>query len=205
MRGKRVDFSVKTVMIGDSGVGKSCILTRYIHDFFDAGSRPTLGVEFMAKRITTPKRHIELQLWDTAGQELFRSVTRGYYRNSSVAYVVFDLTIHASFQAVGGWIADVREVALPDVIIVLIGNKADLTENRNVTKEEIQFFIGSSKIQYFEVSAKTGDNVIEAITSILPQIDERADRGEFQNAANADSIMCSSAAEPTGFKCCWTS
>jgi small GTP-binding protein len=201
VRGKKVDFSVKSVIIGGSGVGKTCILTRYIHDCFNESSQPTLGVEFMAKMIDTRKHHIELQLWDTAGQELFRSVTRGYYRNSAVAYLVFDLSSRPTFTALDRWIADVRDAAQTNVIVVLIGNKSDLRDVRKVSDEEIQQFATREKVKYFEVSALTGENVVKAITSVADELDERADKGEFQGLPNAESIMYDAPAKPTG-SCC---
>ncbi|KAK8882702.1 hypothetical protein M9Y10_045344 [Tritrichomonas musculus] len=187
---KKSDFSVKTVIIGDSGVGKTCILTRFTRDFFDETSQPTLGVEFLAKIVETPKHRIELQLWDTAGQELFRSVTRGYYRGSLIAYLVFDITQHSTFDNLEKWQADIKEVALPNVITVLIGNKSDLAEDRRqVTPAEIEAFAKNHKMEYFEVSAKTGENVNKAITSCLSIIDERAESGAFSVPQTNDSII----------------
>ena len=92
MQTRNFDFSVKTVVVGDSGVGKTCILLRFIRDKFEETAQPTLGVEFMTKIVETKKHRIELQLWDTAGQELFRAVTKGYYRGSAGAFLVFDIT-----------------------------------------------------------------------------------------------------------------
>jgi small GTP-binding protein len=190
MKSKKIDFSVKTVVIGDSGVGKTCLLTRFIRDYFDDGSQPTLGVEFMAKEIETPKRRIELQLWDTAGQELFRSVTRGYYRGSSVAYLVFDLTSHSTFDSLDRWLVDIKEVAQPDVITVLIGNKADLADKkRQVSPEEAKKFADAHHMEYFETSAKTGEKIVDAITSCLKIVDERADAGTFGTPTTSDSII----------------
>lgn len=187
---KKVDFSVKTVIIGDSGVGKTCILTRFTRNFFDETSQPTLGVEFLAKIHETQKHRIELQLWDTAGQELFRSVTRGYYRGSAIAYLVFDLTQHSSFDSLEKWRTDITEVALPNVITVLIGNKSDLAEERRqVTKEEIEAFAKNHKMEYFEVSAKTGENIEKALTSCLSIIDDRAESGQFSVPQTQDSII----------------
>lgn len=198
---KKGDFSVKTVIIGDSGVGKTCILTRFTRDFFDETSQPTLGVEFLAKIVETAKHRIELQLWDTAGQELFRSVTRGYYRGSAIAYLVFDITQRSTFDNLEKWHADIKEVALPNVITVLIGNKSDLAaERRQVSREEIDAFANDHKMKYFEVSAKTGENVNEAITSCLSIIDERAETGAFTVPSTNDSIIYDQ--ETNNKKCC---
>jgi small GTP-binding protein len=200
-RGKRVDFSVKTVIIGDSGVGKTCLLTRYVRDYFEGTSQPTLGVEFLAKVVDTQTRHIELQLWDTAGQELFRCVTRGYYRNAAVAYLVFDLTLRSSFVSLEKWITDVKEVGLPDLILVVLGNKSDCVEKRETAPEEIEAFVKKHGLKYFEVSAKSGENVVQAFTSVMGEIEERAEKGEFRAPVNSDAII-SSKPQAGASSCC---
>lgn len=167
------DFSVKTIIVGDSGVGKTDILTRFTRDFFDENVQPTLGVEFMAKIVQAEKSRIELQLWDTGGQELFRSVTRGYYRGSMVGYLVFDLTQRSTFDNLEKWLSDIKKVVLPNCIFVLIGNKSDQSERRQVSEAEIESFAKKHNIEFFfETSAKTGENINEAICSCLPLIEE---------------------------------
>lgn len=189
MNSKSAELSVKTVIIGDSGVGKTCLLTRFIRDVFDEGSQPTLGVEFMAKVVATPKRRIELQLWDTAGQELFRSVTRGYYRGALVAYLVYDITSQGSFQSLSRWIDDLKQATPNDVITILIGNKSDMAANRQVSVEEAEKFAQEHNMKYFEASAKNGERVAEAITSCLPVIDEKVDNGALSRPTQTESII----------------
>lgn len=189
MNSKSAELSVKTVIIGDSGVGKTCLLTRFIRDVFDEGSQPTLGVEFMAKVVATPKRRIELQLWDTAGQELFRSVTRGYYRGALVAYLVYDITSQGSFQSLNRWIDDLKQATPNDVITILIGNKSDMAANRQVSVEEAEEFAKQHNMKYFEASAKNGERVTEAITSCLPVIDEKVDNGALSKPTQTESII----------------
>jgi small GTP-binding protein len=133
-----VAASFKSVVIGSSAVGKTCILRQFLFSTFDPTTSETLGVQFMSKIIPSRGRSIELQLWDTAGQELFRSVTRGYFRNAAVVFLVFDLSRRDSFIAIGDWLADVREIAGQDVIAVLIGNKNDLANERSVTRDEAE-------------------------------------------------------------------
>jgi small GTP-binding protein len=197
---RRVDLSVKSVIIGDSGVGKTCFLTRFIQSTFNSASQPTLGVEFMSKILETPKRRIELQLWDTAGQELFRSVTRGYYRNAAIAYVLFDLTNERSYTSLERWLTDVREIAEKDVIIVIIGNKADLAEAREVRTSDAEAFAAANHASYFETSALTGQNISEAIQSVVPGLDQRADKGRYVSSSPSDSLITTT--EPTGSSCC---
>lgn len=156
--------------------------------YFHEEVHPTLGVEFTSKTVQTASRRIELQLWDTAGQELFRTVTRGYYRGSNVAYLVFDLTSHPSFVSIEKWLNDVRDVS-ENVITILIGNKADLQAQRNVSVEEAEKFAATHHMKYFEVSAKTGEKVSDAVESCITMIEEKADMGLFAVPSPSESII----------------
>ena len=189
MQMRNFDFSVKTIVVGDSGVGKTCLLLRFIRDAFDESSQPTLGVEFMTKIVQTERHRIELQLWDTAGQELFRSVTRGYYRGSAGAFLVFDLTQRSSFENIARWLHDITEVARKDVVKILIGNKSDLEEIREITKEEAEEFARANDMTYFETSAKTGENVANAINKCLEIIDTAPENQIMENIQPSDSIF----------------
>jgi small GTP-binding protein len=191
MLGHRFDYSLKIVVLGDSGVGKTCLLLRFVRDAWDSDSQPTLGVEFLAKIINTDKHRIQLQLWDTAGQELFRSITRGYYRGSAGALLMFDLTSRATFLNIERWLQDLREIARPDLTTILIGNKADLTEQREVPQDEARTYAETNHMAYFETSAKTGDNVTGSVTSCVLEIEKKVDEGIF----SLTPIV-----EPQGFK-----
>jgi small GTP-binding protein len=184
MLGHRFDYSLKIVVIGDSGVGKTCLLLRFVHNEWDPDFQPTLGVEFLVKIVNTDKRRVQLQLWDTAGQELFRSVTREYYRGSAGALVLFDLTSRDSFANVGQWLRDLREVARPDLTIALIGNKVDLADRRAVPQEEAREYAERNQISYFETSAKTGDCVDSAVNDCVLQIERKIDGGVFRLTPN---------------------
>lgn len=188
MLGRKFDYSLKVVVVGDSGVGKTCLLIRFVRDMFDEESQPTLGVEFMTKIVTTENHRIQLQLWDTAGQELFRSVTRGYYRGSAGALLVFDLTNRDSFENIGRWLQDIKDVARPDVVTLLLGNKADLDEKRAVKKEEAEEFAAAHGMQYFETSAKTGDQIAQAISACVAVIEKNVDNGAYEIAPNNDNV-----------------
>jgi small GTP-binding protein len=179
MLGSRFDYSLKIVVVGDSGVGKTCFLLRFVRDQWEGDTQPTLGVEFLAKIVTTETHQIQLQLWDTAGQELFRSVTRGYYRGSAGALVLFDLGARESFGNIEVWLKDLREVARNDVVVVLIGNKADLVDRRQISKEEAQAFAEKNRMLYFETSALTGEGILDAVTACVLQIEKSVDEGLF--------------------------
>lgn len=200
MIGRKFDYSLKVVAVGESGVGKTCLLIRFVRDQFDDNTQSTLGVEFMSKIIQTEKNRIQLQLWDTAGQELFRSVTRGYYRGSAGALILFDLSNRDSFENVEKWLQDVRDVAREDVVIVLIGNKSDLANKRQVSKEEAEEFAKKCNMAYFEVSARTGENVQEAISACVELIEKNLNTNDFQ--PNVTDSIDFKDDEPAKAGCC---
>ncbi|KAK8854287.1 Ras- protein Rab-4A [Tritrichomonas musculus] len=189
MIGKKYDYSVKTVVVGDSGVGKTCILFRFVRDCFQEDTPSTLGVEFMSKIIETKKQRIELQLWDTAGQELFRAVTRGYYRGSIGAFIVYDITNRDSYDDVPRWLTDVKS-SDRDIVCVLIGNKSDLSnEKREVPKEVAQKFADDHKMAFFETSAKTGENIEASMISCLTQIEKLFDEGKYDKKGPPELLV----------------
>ena len=202
MLGQKYDQSVKTVVVGDSCVGKTCILFRFVRDAFEESAQPTLGVEFMSKIVETRKRRIELQLWDTAGQELFRSVTRGYYRGSVGAFIVYDITRRDSFENVAGWLTDVKSTARADVVCVLIGNKCDLEELREVSTQEAEEFAQKNKMQFFETSAKTGENIEQAMMACLNKIDVIIDEGKYDSMMLTDFVVTGEENNNEKSKCC---
>jgi small GTP-binding protein len=197
------DHSVKTVVVGDSGVGKTCLLVRFISDTFEDDTPSTLGVEFMAKIIDTASRRIELQLWDTAGQELFRAVTRGYYRGSIGAFLVFDVTRRESFANIQRWIEDVRAAARPDAVMVLLGNKADLAAARDVAADEAEAFARDRGMLYFETSAKTGENIERAMRACLDAVERLINAGKYDGSAASDAyVLGDDEGGPSKTGCC---
>ena len=126
------DFLFKLVLIGDSGVGKTNLLSRFSNNEFTLESRPTIGVEFATKTITVADKKIKTQIWDTAGQERFRAITHAYYKGATGALVVYDVTKSATFESVDKWLKELRENAEEDIVIILIGNKSDLKDQRTV-------------------------------------------------------------------------
>jgi small GTP-binding protein len=160
----------KVVILGDSGVGKTSILFRYIFDKFDNSNLPTLGASFKSKLIPIPSEadQIKLNLWDTAGQEKFKSLTRMYYQEAEAAVIVYDTTFRESFESAKNWVQDLRENAnVPDLIIALVGNKCDLTDKIEVTLEEAHVFARAIKAEVVkETSAKDNQGVSELFQEI---------------------------------------
>ena len=132
---EEIDLSLKLIIVGDSGVGKTNILTRYTKNIFDEDTKTTIGVEFGTKILNINDHNIKLQIWDTAGQERYKAVTVAYYKGSKGAFIVYDVTKKSTFDSLENWINDLRRNGDKDTCIILIGNKTDL-ENREVTYEQ---------------------------------------------------------------------
>ncbi|XP_042042271.1 ras-related protein RABH1e-like [Salvia splendens] len=161
----------KLVFIGDQSVGKTSIITRFMYDKFDTTYQATIGIDFLSKTMYLEDRTVRLQLWDTAGQERFRSLIPSYIRDSSVAVVVYDVANRQSFINTTKWIEEVRTERGGDVIIVLVGNKTDLVEKRQVSIEEGDNKAREIGIMFLETSAKAGFNIkplFRKIASALP-------------------------------------
>ena len=155
------DYLLKFIIIGDSAVGKSNILLRYTNDSFSNEFQATIGVEFGAKNLIIDGKTYRVQIWDTAGQEQFRSITRAYYKNSVCACVVYDITNKASFENIKSWLEDCKKKCPKSIYFVLIGNKSDLENKREVTYEEGSIYAQKNGMIFFETSAKTGQNINE--------------------------------------------
>jgi len=157
---ERYDFLFKFIVIGDTAVGKSCLLHRFIDNKFKKESTHTIGVEFGSKIVEVGGRNVKLQIWDTAGQERFRSVTRSYYRGAAGAILVYDTTNRDTYNHVSSWLSDARSLANKDIAIILVGNKTDLT-NREVTFLEASRYAQENDLMFLETSALSGEGVEE--------------------------------------------
>ncbi|XP_059519891.1 ras-related protein Rab-6B isoform X2 [Myotis daubentonii] len=154
----------KLVFLGEQSVGKTSLITRFMYDSFDNTYQATIGIDFLSKTMYLEDRTVRLQLWDTAGQERFRSLIPSYIRDSTVAVVVYDITNLNSFQQTSKWIDDVRTERGSDVIIMLVGNKTDLADKRQITIEEGEQRAKELSVMFIETSAKTGYNVKQMAT-----------------------------------------
>ncbi|XP_019343436.1 ras-related protein Rab-41 isoform X4 [Alligator mississippiensis] len=155
----------KLVFLGEQSVGKTSLITRFMYDSFDNTYQATIGIDFLSKTMYLEDRtQVRLQLWDTAGQERFRSLIPSYIRDSTIAVVVYDITNLNSFQQTSKWIDDVRTERGSDVIIMLVGNKTDLADKRQVSVEEGERKAQELNVMYVETSAKAGYNMKQVCT-----------------------------------------
>lgn len=174
----------KIVFLGEQGVGKTSLITRFMYDTFDDNYQATIGIDFLSKTVYLDDRTIRLQLWDTAGQERFRSLIPSYIRDSHVAIVVYDVTNRKSFEYIDKWVEDVKnERGEENLVLCIVGNKNDLVDERRVTAEEAEkkAQLLNAKI-FMETSTKAGFNVknlFKKIAKLLP---------EFRNASGSTGL-----------------
>ncbi|XP_061184475.1 ras-related protein Rab6 isoform X3 [Saccostrea cucullata] len=181
----------KLVFLGEQSVGKTSLITRFMYDSFDNTYQATIGIDFLSKTMYLEDRTIRLQLWDTAGQERFRSLIPSYIRDSSVAVVVYDITNANSFQQTSKWIDDVRTERGSDVIIMLVGNKTDLSDKRQITTEEGERKAKELSVMFIETSAKAGYNVkqlFRRVAAALPGMEQtETKKGEMTEVKLKDT------------------
>ena len=205
----KYEYIFKIILIGSSSVGKSSILQRYIQKVFNESYSCTIGVDFFMKSLDIGDKSIKMQLWDTAGTEKFRSITTGYYRGANAAFIVFDLTSKQSFECLNEWIENYYKYSDPnsEKNVVLIGNKCDLVDRREITQEEIDKFIKDNNIMYYETSAKTGQNIDECFYFIAEKLVKEFENKENEEEKRTDLINNDNLKEGTvdligNKKCC---
>jgi len=158
------DFVFKIALVGNSGVGKSCVMSRFADDDprFVECHLSTIGVDFKIRSIALDDKHVKLQIWDTAGQERFRTITQGYYRGAHGIVVVYDLTDRRSFDQVRDWLSEIERYALAHCCVMLVGNKCDLVSQRVVSTAEGEALAAELGVPFLETSAKQDQNVVES-------------------------------------------
>ncbi|MCO5564064.1 hypothetical protein L7F22_017720 [Adiantum nelumboides] len=170
-------YLFKYIIIGDTGVGKSCLLLQFTDKRFQPVHDLTIGVEFGARMINIAGKPVKLQIWDTAGQESFRSITRSYYRGAAGALLVYDITRRETFNHLASWLEDARQHASANMVIMLIGNKCDLAHRRAVSTEEGAQFAKENGLVFMETSAKTAQNVEDAFINTAAKIHQKIEEG----------------------------
>ncbi|XP_041346671.1 LOW QUALITY PROTEIN: ras-related protein Rab-2-like, partial [Gigantopelta aegis] len=191
-------YLFKYIIIGDTGVGKSCLLLQFTDKRFQPVHDLTIGVEFGARMINIDGKQIKLQIWDTAGQESFRSITRSYYRGSAGALLVYDITRRDTFEHLTSWLDDARQHSSSNMVIMLIGNKSDLDAKREVKVEEGLAFAQEHGLVFMETSAKTAANVEEAFINTAKEIYKKIQDGVFDITNEANGIKLGPQHQPGG-------
>ncbi|XP_037623674.1 ras-related protein Rab-8B-like [Sebastes umbrosus] len=159
---KTYDYLFKLLLIGDSGVGKTCLLFRFSEDSFNTTFISTIGIDFKIRTIELDGKRVKLQIWDTAGQERFRTITTAYYRGAMGIMLVYDISNEKSFENIKNWIRNIEEHASSDVEKMVLGNKCDMTDRRQVSKDRGEKLAIDYGVKFLETSAKSGINVEEA-------------------------------------------
>ena len=198
-------LNFKVVLVGSSGVGKSSLLQRLIDDTFETDVQSTVGVEFKLHDFQVGNETIHLNIWDTAGQEKFRSVAKAYFRNAVGAILAFSTTNSQSFLELDSWLNDLHSLALPNAVILLVGNKVDLISERSVTTSEAEDFAERHGIEYLETSAYDGQNVYESFLRLARTISEKIKRGEIKEVSainNSSKLVKVNESSAETKKCC---
>ena len=165
----------KVLLLGDSSVGKTCFLLRYCDKSFQDVHLSTIGLDYRLKSMTLKNnKNIKLQIWDTAGQDRFRAITKNYYKGANGIILIYDVTNMQTYENVKNWISQIKEEASPNVIIYLVGNKIDVPDEQRLIKaEEGQKIADEFNLPFKEASAKDGTNVNEIFQELLEEIDEK--------------------------------
>lgn len=184
------EYLFKIVLIGDSSVGKTDLLSRFTRDEFNPDSRATIGVEFATRTLEINGKRIKAQIWDTAGQERYRAITAAYYRGAVGALVVYDISNSDSYESVSRWLKEMKEHADANIVIALVGNKSDLEHLRAVPTEEARNFAAEHNLLFTEASALNADNVEftfhQLIKSIYDMVSKRKFDMDENGVANKD-------------------
>ena len=169
MASNEPEIILKLLLLGNTMVGKTSILLKYSENRFEEHAISTIGVDYIYKDIIYNDLKIKLQIWDTSGEERFRSITRNFYRNTDALFLVFDLTKKDSFECIKNWLTDAKEYN-SDLKIILVGNKIDLVNEREVPEEKAKNFATKNKLEYIETSAKDGTNIQNAFDALIAQL-----------------------------------
>ncbi|KAB1251748.1 Ras-related protein Rab-1B [Camelus dromedarius] len=196
------DYLFKLLLIGDSGVGKSCLLLRFADDTYTESYISTIGVDFKIRTIELDGKTIKLQIWDTAGQERFRTITSSYYRGAHGIIVVYDVTDQESYANVKQWLQEIDRYASENVNKLLVGNKSDLTTKKVVDNTTAKEFADSLGIPFLETSAKNATNVEQAFMTMAAEIKKRMGPGAASGGERPNLKIDSTPVKQAGGGCC---
>ncbi len=202
------EIMVKVVLVGDSGVGKTNIMSKYLKNQFREDSKATVGVEFGSKQFTVENHQIKAQIWDTAGQERYKAITSAYYKGTKGAFVVYDITRKNTFETVNKWVSDISAAADKKITLILIGNKNDLEDQRQVTKEMGEEKAKELGLAFMETSACSGENLDKAFQLMINEIYKKSKEdimGEGEEnivQQGKDITLDKTKGKPAKKKCC---
>ncbi|CAB4252446.1 Rab family GTPase SEC4 [Maudiozyma barnettii] len=199
---KNYDSIMKILLIGDSGVGKSCLLVRFVEDKFSPSFITTIGIDFKIKTVDINGKKVKLQLWDTAGQERFRTITTAYYRGAMGIILVYDVTDERTFKNIKTWFNTVSEHANDDAQLLLVGNKSDM-DTRVVTIEQGETLAKELGIPFVESSAKDDNNVDDIFFTLAKLIQEKVDSNQVSGGdTGRDGININTSSSSSKSGCC---
>jgi len=193
------DYLFKLLLIGDSGVGKTCLLFRFADNTFNSTFISTIGIDFKIQTLEIDGKRIKLQVWDTAGQERFRTITTAYYRGAMGILLVYDVTSKKSFDNITNWLRNIEEHASEGVEKLLVGNKSDLEEKRAISEEEGQLLAVQHSIDFIEASALSGENVREAFMRMARRVKIKHESKVSQTSPSTpktNSVVIEGASQP---------
>ena len=183
------DHLLKFIIIGDSAVGKSNLLARFSDNRFINSHEATIGVEFGTKVISLNNLKYKLQIWDTAGLETFKSITRSYYRGAYGCLLVYDTTCRDSFESITYWLNDIKAHCNTEIVVALVGNKVDRVKDCEVTTAEGEEFAKANNLLFFETSAKTDHNINNTFTNIISEITHRTEKFRSKQSLLLDDVI----------------
>ena len=200
------DYKLKVVVVGDSGVGKTNLIKRFVSNTYNPNTKATVGVEFLSKSYKINDQVFKIEIWDTAGQERYKSITAAYYKGAKGALIVYDITQKDSFENINKWMSEVRDKSTKDLKILIVGNKTDLVDERQVSTEEALSKAKELESPVMEASALDGSNVKAAFYDLLKEmykeIKKKIDIVENQNTGGKDGVQLNTNEEKEKKGCC---
>ena len=200
------DYKLKVVVVGDSGVGKTNLIKRFVSNTYNPNTKATVGVEFISKSYKINDQVFKIEIWDTAGQERYKSITAAYYKGAKGALIVYDITQKDSFENINKWMSEVRDKSSKDLKIMIVGNKTDLENERQVSTEEALEKAKELGSPVMEASALDGSNVKDAFYDLLKEmykeIKKKLDIVENQNTGGKDGVQLNTNEEKEKKGCC---
>ena len=200
------DYKLKVVVVGDSGVGKTNLIKRFVSNTYNPNTKATVGVEFLSKSYKINDQVFKIEIWDTAGQERYKSITAAYYKGAKGALIVYDITQKDSFENINKWMSEVRDKSTKDLKILIVGNKTDLVDERQVSTEEALSKAKELESPVMEASALDGSNVKAAFYDLLKEmykeIKKKIDIVESQNTGGKDGVQLNTNEEKEKKGCC---